>query len=285
MPSKKSFKVCIDTGGTFTDCMIRDQDNVIRELKSPTTPGDFSQGVLNVLKDGAASFGMEIEEFLKATEWIVHGTTVATNALVQRQVAKTAMVTTKGFRDIIEMRNCSKIETHSIFDGYIPPYEPYIPRYLRYTIEESTLPDGGVAKAVDTCELDVIVEAVKKENIEAIAVCFVNSYKNTANEDTAVAYLKKCLPGVYVTGSAAVLPEMGEYKRFSTCVISACLGPIVEKYLTKLEKCLTELGFSGQLLIVQSNQFVQSVPSIVSKPVYLSNSGPSSGPVGAARLG
>lgn len=281
----KLYKICVDTGGTFTDCMIQDDENNVYEFKAPTTPNRFHEGVLNSISYGAEYFGLSLEELLKQTEWIIHGTTVATNALVERKVSKTAMITTEGFRDIIEMRQCQKIETHSIFDGYIPPYEPYIPRYLRYTVKERVRPNGEIAAAVDEEELGALIEKLKKENIEAVAVCLINSFNNAANEKKTVEYLREKLPDVYVTGSAHILPQMGEYKRFSTCVISACLGPIVEKYLTNLETHLKGLGFTGQLLIVQCNQYLQSVPSIIKKPVYLNNSGPSAAPVGAVRLG
>lgn len=279
------FKICVDTGGTFTDCMVQDSDNNVYEFKSPTTPKDFSQGVLSAIAYGAEYFGLTLEELLARTEWITHGTTVATNALVERKVSRTAMITTKGFRDIIEMRQCQKIETHSIFDGYIPPYEPYIPRHLRYTINERTRPSGEIMTPIDYNELDAIIEEIRRGKVEAVAVCFINSFRNPENENKVVAYCKEKLPGLYITNSSAVLPKMGEYERFSTCVISASIGPIVEKYLTALEENLKSLGFAGQLLIVQSNQYVQSVPSIINKPVYLSNSGPSAGPVGAVKLG
>ena len=278
------YKICIDTGGTFTDCIVMEENNDVHEFKAPTTPGEFSQGVIDAITYGAEYFGMSLNDFLKETEYIIHGTTVATNALVEHTTAKTAMVTTEGFRDIIEMRQCNKIATHSIFEGYIPPYVPYVERRYRYTVAERTAPDGVIKAELDYAGLDAIIEDAKAEGIEAIAVCFINSYLNPENEKKATEYLKEKLPDVYITNSSTVLPKMGEYERFSTCVISACLGPIVEKYLTTLERRLKEYGFDGQLLIVQSNQFVQSVPSIINKPVYLSNSGPSAGPVGAVKL-
>lgn len=279
------FKVCVDTGGTFTDCMVQDAENNVYEFKAPTTPGRFHEGVLNAIGYGAEYFGKTLEEFLRETDCIIHGTTVATNAVVERKMSKTAMITTKGFRDIIEMRQCQKIETHSLFDGYIPPYEPFIPRARRYGVAERTRPNGEVAQPVDTAELDEAIARIRAEGDEAVAVCFINSYLNGENERFAVDYLRERLPGVYITCSSEELPQMGEYKRFSTTVISACLGPIVKKYLTSLEAELKRLGFTGQLLIVQCNQYLQSVPAIIDKPVYLNNSGPSAGPVGAVRLG
>src|SRR5665647_2246650 len=128
------FKICVDTGGTFTDCMVLDGSGKLHEFKSPTTPWDFSEGVLNTIVDAAAYFQSSPADFLRQTEWIVHGTTVSTNALVQRKLAKTALITTKGFRDIIEMRRSLKIETKSMYDAYIPPYEPIVPRRLRFTV-------------------------------------------------------------------------------------------------------------------------------------------------------
>ena len=265
--------------------MIQDSNNNVYEFKSPTTPGRFHEGVLNSINYGAEYFGLTLKELLAQTDWIIHGTTVATNAVVERKMSKTAMITTKGFRDILEMRQCQKIETHSLFDGYIPPYKPFIPRSLRFGVEETTKPDGSVAKSVDTAELDEVIEKLKKEEIESVAVCFINSYLNSENEKKTMEYVKEKMPGVFVTCSSEELPQMGEYKRFSTTVISACLGPIVSKYLTKLEEELKNLGFTGQLLIVQCNQYLQSIPAIIDKPVYLNNSGPSAGPVGAIHLG
>lgn len=279
------FKVCIDTGGTFTDCVVLDGEGRLHEFKSPTTPWDFSEGVLNTIVDAAAYFECSTADFLKQTEWIVHGTTVSTNALVQRKLAKTALITSKGFRDIIEMRRSLKIETHSMYEAYIPPYEPIIPRYLRFTVSEKTKASGEIVTPVDEDELRTIIERIKKENCEAVAICFINSYANVANELRAAAICQEALDGVFISCSSVLLPKMGEYERESTCVINASVGPIVKTYLTQLERKLQEAGFENQLLIVQANQFVQSVSAIVAKPVYLTGSGPAAGPAGAVYLG
>ena len=130
------YKVCIDTGGTFTDCVLLDRNGNLSEFKSPSTPPDFSQGVMDVLEEAASANSKDIEQFLRETEFIVHGTTAATNALVTRNVARTAMITTEGFRDILEMRRSLKIETHSMYEAFIPPYEPIVPRYLRFVVQE-----------------------------------------------------------------------------------------------------------------------------------------------------
>ncbi len=279
------FKICVDTGGTFTDCMVLDGSGKLHEFKSPTTPWDFSEGVLNTIVDAAAYFQSSPADFLRQTEWIVHGTTVSTNALVQRKLAKTALITTKGFRDIIEMRRSLKIETKSMYDAYIPPYEPIIPRYLRFTVTEKTKASGEVVVPLDEEELSDVIERVKKHDVEAVAICFINSYANSANELKAGEICQEALEGAFISCSSVLLPKMGEYERESTCVINASVGPIVERYLTQLEAKLREAGFENQLLIVQANQFVQSVPAIVAKPVYLTGSGPAAGPAGAVYLG
>ncbi len=279
------YRVCVDTGGTFTDCVVQDGEGRLRQFKAPTTPGDFSEGVLNTIQDGAGYFSLSTREFLQQTEWLVHGTTVSTNALVQRKLSPTALITTQGFRDIIEMRRSAKIETHSMYEAYIPPYEPLVPRRLRFTVAEMTKASGEIITPLDEDGLREVLARVKKEQVQALAICFINSYSNPANELRAAEICSAELPGVFISCSSLLLPKMGEYERESTCVINASVGPIVKDYLTKLESTLREAGFENQLLIVQANQFVQSVESVIAKPVFLTGSGPAAGPAGAAYLG
>ena len=279
------YKVCIDTGGTFTDCVVSRPDGTLIECKSPSTPPDFSKGVMNVLEEAAVLCNLSLNEFLAQTETIIHGTTAATNALVTRNVAKTAMITTEGFRDILEMRRSLKIETHSMYEAYIPPYEPIIPRYLRYTVKEETLPTGEVTCPVDPAELKKVIAKIKKEGCQAVTLCFINSYINGSNEKYAAMMCRELLSDVFVCTSSDILPKMGEYERISTSVICACLGPVVETYMRRLEDALQETGFKGRLLIIQANQYVQSVDAVLRKPAYLMGSGPAAAPAGAAFLG
>jgi N-methylhydantoinase A len=279
------FKVCIDIGGTFTESIVLDDKGTLHEFKTATTPFDFSEGVVNTIVEAGNYFGLSCEQFLVESEWIVHGTTVATNALVQRKLSRTAMITTKGFRDIIEMRRCLKIETHSMYEAFIPPYEPIVPRHLRFTVEEKTKFSGEIVTPVNEEELEKVIDKIKKEGVEAVGICFINSYANPENEMKAAEICKKSLDGIFVTHSSDILPKIREYERESTCVISAALGPIVRKYLSNLEAKLGKLGFTGQLLIIQANQYVQSVSAIVRKPVYLTGSGPAAGPAGAVAVG
>jgi len=279
------YRVCVDTGGTFTDCVVLDGQGRLHQFKAPTTPADFSEGVLRTLVDAAGFFGLTTRDFLQQTEWLVHGTTVSTNALVQRKLSPTALITTMGFRDIIEMRRSAKIETHSMYEAYLPPYEPLVPRRLRFTVSETTKASGEVARPLDEDELRAVLARIKEQHIEALAICFINSYANATNELRAAEICAQELPEVFISCSSELLPKMGEYERESTCVINAAVGPIVKKYLTKLESSLKEAGFDNQLLVVQANQFVQSVEAVVAKPVYLTGSGPAAGPAGAVYLG
>lgn len=279
------FKVCVDTGGTFTDCVVQDDQGRYKEFKSPSTPEDFSIGVLNAISDAASEFSLSVEHFLDQTELIMHGTTAATNALVTKNVADTALLTTRGFRDVIEIRRSLKIETHSMYEAFIPPYKPIVPRYLRFGINERTRQSGDIVKGIDEEEILEVIEQLRKENVEAVAICFINSYANPENEKTAAAILEKHLDDVFVTCSSEILPKIGEYERTSTCIINACLGPVIRKYITSLESKLKTSGFRGQLLIMQANQYAQSVSAVISKPAYLMGSGPASAPAGAAFIG
>src|SRR4030042_4692536 len=205
------FKICIDTGGTFTESMVLDDKGNLHEFKTPTTPWDFSEGVINTVKEAASYYHISLENFLKQTAWTVHGTTVSTNALVQRKLSRAALITTTGFRDIIEMRRSLKIETKSMYDAFIPPYEPIIPRYLRFTVDEETRYTGEVTRPINEDELKSVIEKIKKEGVEAVAICFINSYANPENEKRAAQICEQELKGVFVTFSSDILPKMGEY--------------------------------------------------------------------------
>ncbi|MCL5735774.1 MAG: hydantoinase/oxoprolinase family protein [Actinobacteria bacterium] len=282
--SGRSFRLCADTGGTFTDLVALDGEGNLSEFKVPSTPADFADGVLDAIDEASCFHGRTPRELLSETELIVHGTTVATNALVTRSLARPAMLTTKGFRDIIEMRRCLKIETKSMYQALIPPYEPVVPRHLRLTVDEETRYTGEVVKPVDTAELARLVERLKADGVQALAVCFINSYANPENERRAAEFCQEALGDVFVTYSCGIVPKMGEYERQSTCVISAAVGPVVTKYIIGLDRRLRDEGFTGQLLIMQANQLMQSVAAVIKKPVYLIVSGPAAAPPGAAYL-
>jgi N-methylhydantoinase A len=279
------FEVCVDIGGTFTDCVVSDDKGKLREFKSPTTPDDLSVGMVNSLKEAATAFSLSTEQFLHQTHTILHGTTVALNAFLTRRGAKTALITTEGFRDIIEMRMGMKNITTSMYNMFVPPYEPLVPRNLRFTVPERTKYTGKVKTPLDEAKLREVVARVKSERVEALALCFLHSYINSDNEKRASEICRRELSDVFVCASHEVIPMVGEYARESTTILNAYIGPIVSRYFAALEKRLAELHFSGRLLIMQADALVQAVPEAKKKPVYLISSGPASGPSGAVRLG
>ena len=279
------FEVCVDIGGTFTDCVVSDSRGRLAEFKSATTPSDLSIGMVNCLHEAAHYFGLTTEQFLCGTQTILHGTTVALNAFLTRSGAKTALITTKGFRDIVEMRQGLKNITTSMYNMFVPPYEPLVSRELRFTVEERTLYTGEVKTPLDEPGLREVIRRVEKERIGALAICFLHSYANPENEKKAAEICRLELPGVFVCASHEVMPLVGEYARESTSILNAYVGPIVVEYFTTLEKRLKELGFPGRLLIMQADALVQAVPEAKKKPAYLINSGPASGPSGALGIG
>lgn len=279
------FEVCIDTGGTFTDCVVSDNEGNLVEFKSPTTPEDLSTGMISCLEEAATFFGLTTEQFLHETRTILLGTTVAINAFLTRTGAKTALITTKGFRDIIEMRLGLKNITSSMYNMFIPPYEPLVSRPLRFTVEERTRYTGDIKTPLNEAELREVIQKLKKEKIGALAICFLHAYANPENERKAAEICRQELYGVFVCASHEVMPLVGEFARESTSILNAYIGPIVTKYFTALEDKLKKLKFEGQLLIMQADALVQSVSEAKKKPVYLMNSGPASGPSGAVRIG
>ncbi len=279
------FEVCIDTGGTFTDCVVSDKQGKLVEFKSPTTPEDLSIGMMNSLKEAAAFFGLTTEQFLHETRTILLGTTVALNAFLTRTGANTALITTKGFRDIIEMRLGLKNITSSMYNMFVPPYEPLVSRPLRFTVEERTRYTGEIKTLLNEAELRQVIQKLKKEKIGGLAICFLHAYANPENERKAAEICRQDLEGVFVCASHEVVPLVGEFARGSTSILNAYVGPIVTKYFAALEEKLKNLNFLGRLLIMQADALVQAVSEARRKPVYLMNSGPASGPSGAVRIG
>jgi N-methylhydantoinase A len=182
------------------------------------------------------------------------------------------------------MRRCLKIETKSMYEALIPPYEPIVARQLRLTLDEETRYTGEVVKPVGSEELKGVIQKLKTEGVQALAVCFINSYANPENESRAAEICQEALSDVFVTYSYDIVPKMGEYERQSTCVINAAVGPVVRDYIMGLDRRLRHEGFTGQFLIMQANQLMQSVGAVIRKPIYLLVSGPAAAPPGAAHL-
>lgn len=279
------YKVCIDIGGTFTDCVVLDGSGILFQCKANTTPQDLSAGLMNCFGKAAVHYGQTVEEFLGRTQTIIHGTTVALNALLMKSGAKTALIATEGFRDISEMRMGLKNIKTSMYNVFIPPYDPLVPRQLRYTVEERTRFDGEISTPLNESELRSIIASLKEEKVESVAICFLHSYVNPENERRAAEICRQELEGVYVSASSDVIRVVGEFERENTTILNSYVGPIVARYFSNISSKLQQHNFNGQLLIMQADALVQSVSEAVKKPVYLMNSGPASGPSGAVHIG
>lgn len=275
-------RVAIDVGGTFTDCLVLGDQGQLSDFKAPTTPDEPSRGLMDCLEKAARAEGKSVRQFIQGLECIIHGTTLATNALLTERGAKVAMLTTAGFRDELEIRRGFKNIRTSMYNLSVPPYKPLVPRYLRLPVRERTLYTGEVETAVDRATAKAAIEKCKAEDVRSIAVCFLHSYANPENERQVAELCRQSFDGhVYVTASHEVLPNWGEYERFSTTVVSAYIGPIVSEYLLELEKQLEEKGLKGGLLMVRSDALVQSAAHSRRQAVTLINSGPAAAPTGA----
>ena len=278
-------QLTIDVGGTFTDCLVLEESGQLQRFKASTTPDDPTVGFFAAVSKAAAHYGQNLNQFVSEIEQIVHGTTLGTNTLITGRGAKVGMITTKGFRDSVEMRRGIKNLHGSMFDVFIEPYKPLIPRYLRLGVEERTLYTGEVLTPLDEQELRAAAAKLLDDGCTAIAVCFLHSYANGENESKAKRLVQQMAPQVYVTASHEILPVWREFERFSTAVVSAYIGPVLTNYARKLQSGLAEHGFRGRLLMMLANGLVQVVDECVDRAVYLLNSGPAAAPSAATYLG
>jgi N-methylhydantoinase A len=245
-----TFRIGIDVGGTFTDLVLADDAGRVVIAKSPSTPQDQSVGVLAGLGDLAGRVGLDLPDLLARTERIVHGTTVATNALLERKGARVGLLTTAGHRDVLEMREGLKDDR---YDLRVPPPEPLVPRHLRIGVAERLRADGSVLTPLDPASLDQAIARLKEEGVGSVAVCYLHAYRNPGHEQATLTRLRAAMPDVFVSLSSDVLPQIKEYERVSTTVVNAYVGPAVERYLRSLRRRLTEAGFSGSLFVVLSH--------------------------------
>lgn len=273
-------RVGIDIGGTFTDMFLVEPDGRSYIFKSPTTPGDPSEGLINVLRKAADHTGESLEDFLSQVETIVHGTTIATNAVLTRQGAKTAFVTTEGFRDLLNMRR--GIRSRQNDSKYAPP-EPLVPRSRIAAIEERTDVNGHEITPLNEEQVREAAAAFREEGVEAVAVSYLWSFLDPTHEKRTAEILQEELPDVFVTTSNETLPQIRVYERNSTTVLNAFTGPKLQKYLANIERQLNDRGFAGTLLIVQSNGGVMSPEYASRSAASALLSGPAAAPEAALR--
>lgn len=256
----------VDVGGTFTDVFVLDESTGKVEIsKVPSTRGDQSVGFM-------AGIRAKVPD-LASVATVVHGTTVGTNALLERKGAKTGVITTRGFRDVLEMRRRDRPTTWGLWGTF----EPVVPRDLRLEVAERTLADGTIHTAVDLDQVRAAAKTLIEKGCEAVALIFVNAFANDANERAAAEALRAVWPNPHVSISTELLPEIREFERASTTALNAYLQPPVGSYLQRLENRLKEGGSDAQILIVQSNGGVMSVESARRRPVRTALSGPAAG--------
>jgi N-methylhydantoinase A len=273
------YRIGIDVGGTFTDLVGVDERGEVILAKAASTPSDPSLGVMDGLARLAAALGRDLYGLLRETERIVHGTTVATNALLERKGARVGLLTTEGHRDILEMREGLKDDRYNL---RVPAPEPLVPRARRIGVRERIRADGSVATPIDLRSLNRAIAKLKRQRVEAVAVCYLHSYRNPRHEEMTRAALTRELPDAYVSLSFEVLPQIKEYERVSTTVVNACVGPVLSRYLVRLRTRLHEAGYGGPVLIMQSHGGVASIDESVRLAAGSVLSGPAGG-VAASR--
>jgi len=270
------YLVGVDVGGTFTDLIAYDPDSArLLSAKVPSLPGEQWRGVLDAL----AGLGIAPQ----AITGFVHGTTIATNALLERTGARTALVATRGFRDVIEMGKGRRL-TGGLFDAAWQRPPPLVPRDRRLEIDERVAADGTLLTRVDDADVAALAERLRGLDVEAIAVAFVNAYVDDANERACAHALAAALPGVAVSHSAALAPERGEFERTSTCVLNAYLTPVMRAYLARLRAALDERGVAAPVNVMGSNGGAMTLERAAERCAATFLSGPVGGVAGAVRV-
>jgi len=277
----ESWRLGIDVGGTFTDLVASGPAGAMLSAKIPST-ADQSNGVMEAIAEAASQRGLRLEGFLSDVDMIVHGTTVATNSLLEMRGAKVGLITTAGFRDELEFRRSFK---ESTFNPRLQPPPAICPRRYRIGVPERVDASGIVQMPLDEAAVRAALRFFRAEAIDALAVCFLFSFLNPAHERRIAELAAEELPGAFVSLSSEVLPEIREFERVSTTVVNAFVGPAIASYLTRLEQKLRARGFAGELMIMQSNGGVLGVGETARSAVNTLLSGPAGGVTAAAFVG
>src|SRR5512139_860870 len=264
----KFYRLGCDIGGTFTDfVLLNDQTGELKTYKCLTTPKDPSDAV----EHGIREMEKNTPAFVEKTDEVIHGTTLVINSIIERKGAKTALITTKGFRDVLEIGRGIRYAPYDVFAEFP---KPLIPRHLRFEVDERIRSDGTLLKPLDPEEARQVVRTLLKVGVESIAVCLINSFENPTHELMLKEIIEKEAPGISVSISYRVLPQIKEYERTSTTATNAYVKPLTGRYLSKLSKRLESIGFNGKLFIMLSSGGVTSVGTAAEFPVRIIESGP-----------
>ncbi len=269
-------RIGVDVGGTFTDLIVADETGVGRPVKVPTTPRDPATGVLDAVRLAAEERGESVEELLEACDFFIHGTTVSTNALLQKKTAKTGLLCTRGHRHILYYRDAGKLEPYNL---RVKHPDPLIPVYLTLAVAERLNSEGGVETPLDEQGVRDAIRQLKAWDVEAVAVALLWSIVNSAHEQRITEIIHEEWPDVDVSISSEVQPLVREYQRTCATVVDASVKPIVRRYVEKLQESLSEKGLKHEFLMVVSSGGVMSASDALRRPVYTVNSGPSMGPL------
>ena len=274
MTNHNTMRIGADVGGTFTDVVLIDASGNLWTHKVPSTPPDFERAVLNA-----------IEYLLRTTDAagttvseVAHGTTVATNAVLEKRGAKTALITTKGFRDVLELR---RIRAPQMYDLFFEKPETLVERYLRFELTERISASGEVLTPLSESELWQLKEELEKEAVESVAVCTLHAYAFPQHENAVGDFLRAQLPDVPVSLSSEVLPERKEYERTATTVVNAYVRPVMQRYLNAMHSGLQDMGIEGPLLMMQSAGGLTPESDAARLPVFVLESGPAAGVLAA----
>jgi len=275
----KSIRIATDVGGTFTDLVgvLVDEKSGLQRIiaeKSDSTPPNFEAGVLNVLEKSGCSLD-DLENFC-------HGTTVIINALTERKGVRVGLITSEGFRDVLEI---ARGDRPNYFDLFYKKPPPFVPRYLRKELRERVDYKGNVVTPLDLGPLEEIVAEFKREGVEAVAISFLHSYINPSHEEAAAKAVKNLAPELYVSPAHEIVREWREYERTNTAVLSAYVKPIANRYLDNLKASLTRRGYRGATYVMQSNCGISTFERAREVPITMVESGPASGVWGAAEIG
>lgn len=277
--NKMNYMIGVDVGGTFTDItLINVNDKKIKNHKIRSTPADPSIAIMNGIKEILTKNNIALSEL----DYLAHGTTVATNALIERKGARTGLLITEGFRDLLEIGNQTR---PSLYDLFKQKPEPFVEGYLREEVKERLYSDGSVYKELDRNSLISSIHSLKDKGVEAVAVNLLFSYINPEHEIIVKKELEKYFPEAYISVSHEIVPEFREYSRLSTTVINAYLGPVIKSYMENFKESVLQSGINVEPYITQSNGGIISINESVSYPIRTAVSGPAAGVVAAAHLG
>ena len=272
-----AFRVGVDIGGTFTDIVFLDADGHLHTKKVSSSVDDYARAIVDGLREVFRETGLTGGDIAE----VLHGTTVASNAILELRGARTGLITTKGFRDVLEIR---RLRMPRLYDLAWEKPVPLVERFLRHEVTERVDAQGLVQTPLDPAEVEQVLAKLREDGIEALAVCLINSYANPAHEEQIKAIVARRAPDLVACYSVDVLPEIREYERTSTTVINAYVMPIVRRYLATLRAGLDDADVTTPLLIMQSNGGLMSDAAAAVRPIHIIESGPAAGVVGAQAL-